>query len=503
MTADQLKYALKSKYNLLCFVDLADIKTLHGAVYNLFQQHYSAEFDCNQRFVFYSEFEPEQQLINHIQKAATLVDIGNYFILLVTPYDLKEKLKIANHNFSNDEVCIGYNVVKIKNTKKIDTFNIAKDYNTLCAYPFYQLYISGSTVLPCCKFNLPEGVGDLTKNTTEEIFFGDAMQSIRNRMLNGEKIPECSICWETEEKQCTSLRTHGLTLLDQELNYRLVDQPENKSISHILSNTCNFSCRICEPYASSKIAAEELLHNNDADTKNLILKIKNHYASAEEIILNNVPKTFQNTRMYQLLGGEPLLWKNLPILLEELVKLEYSKKIHFMFHTNGSIFPNKIFSLLDNFNKVTVSISIDDIGDRFKIQRGGSWDKVCKNLDLYLKRKSDSFDIQIAVTVNIQNLLYLDELVSFCESRNLTILWTYLENPKFLCIDFITEQTKAKVVSKYSDHKNTELRAIAHRVQQTLPVSGQDFLAYTKKLDSRRSQNFAAYHKEIFDAMSG
>ena len=92
--------------------------------------------------------------------------------------------------------------------------------------------------------------------------------------------------------------------------------------------------------------------------------------------------------------------------------------------------------------------------------------------------------------MNIQNLLYLDQLVDFAGQENVGIVWWYLEDPSYLCIDNVTQSVKDLVYKKYHDHPTLELQKISNRVQLTKPVSGQEFINYMNQLDQRREQQF-------------
>ena len=123
------------------------------------------------------------------------------------------------------------------------------------------------------------------------------------------------------------------------------------------------------------------------------------------------------------------------------------------------------------------------------------------NIKRFKSLSSTRFTVKFGVTVNIQNLLYLDQLVEFSQSLGIEIMWWYLEDPKYLCIDYVTQRVKDLVYEKYHQHPEKELRAIANRITKNQPKNGKLFLEYTNTLDTRRQQNFAEYHSEIFDAM--
>jgi sulfatase maturation enzyme AslB (radical SAM superfamily) len=189
-------------------------------------------------------------------------------------------------------------------------------------------------------------------------------------------------------------------------------------------------------------------------------------------------------------------------LLDLIIERDVAKNIQLEFNTNSSIYPAAIINKLKKFKRVEILLSIDDIEKRFEIQRGSRWDDICKNLELFKNLKSSTVDVKAAITVNIQNVLYLDQLVEFFENLNFDIVWWYLEDPKYLSIHNTTKKVKNLIYQKYHSHTNPELRNIATGVQSSIPVSGKEFLDYTLKLDHRRGQDFKLWHSEIFNAMS-
>jgi MoaA/NifB/PqqE/SkfB family radical SAM enzyme len=143
------------------------------------------------------------------------------------------------------------------------------------------------------------------------------------------------------------------------------------------------------------------------------------------------------------------------------------------------------------------------VGARFEIERGGCWLEILENIKKFVSLKSSKVKIKLATTVNLQNVLYLDDVTSLAKTLGIDIVWGYLEDPEFLCIDYATEKTRQSVIAKYRNHQDSELKRIEHRMQHCPGSDGRKFLEYTQKLDARRSQRFSDTHLEIFTAMGG
>ena len=493
---------LKEKYNVVCFEDLADYYSQHRAIFDLFKKYYQKEFLGNQRLVLYSSEDLSQEFINHIQRAASQIDISNFFILILTPFDILSKLQEANQKYGYDNSLINFEITDIDNSRPFGAAGFIKNYESMCVFPFIQQTVSPTAAVEiCCKISTP--VGNLQNNTLHEIFNNDKSTSIRQRMINGEMIKECNVCWNTEKNNLSSLRQHGLKKFRNQLDQGWFDDVKQRTINISPVNLCNFSCRICNPVASSSIAVEELRYetneNNKKRLKQLININKNDFNKS---IPSQLIDSVTDIEFLHIMGGEPFMWPQLEELLDLLIKKDVAKNIQLEFNSNGSIYPATIIDKLKKFKQVEILLSIDDIEKRFEIQRGGKWVDIYKNLELFKNLKSSTVDVKAAITVNIQNVLYLDQVVEFFQNLNFGIVWWYLEDPEYLSIHSTTKKVKNLIYQKYHSHTDPELRSIATSVQSSTPVSGKEFVEYTLKLDSRRGQDFKLHHSEIFDAMS-
>lgn len=205
------------------------------------------------------------------------------------------------------------------------------------------------------------------------------------------------------------------------------------------------------------------------------------------------------------MGGEPFLWKELPALIDHYIHEGIAKDIQLEFNTNGSLFPDDtIAKIKRHYGGAEMLVSIDNVGQRFELERGGRWQEVYENLQKYSAARDEKIKVKLAVTINIQNVLDLDCMWDLSQTLGLDgVVWWYLEDPKYLCIDHVTQEIKELVSTKYSSHECDELRAIARRMWQSPAVSGQEFLQHMALLDSRRDQSFQNTHADVYRAMGG
>lgn len=497
----QLREQLEKTYEIVCFVDLADLTGTHKAIFELFKQNHQIEYSPNQRLILYSSYEPGQDFLDHIQRAAKKIDIDSFFILICCPGDITNKLKISNQRYGFSNVEIQQYPVDLYPTRQYEPPQYYP-YATLCSFPFTGAFVfSNGNVAPCCKF---EGVvGNVNQSTLKEIFHNDIMSQLRTDMKNGVKPTACRICWDAEAQNTTSMRQHGLSKHHHLLDQYYIDDIAIRDCTIAPSILCNFKCRICSSDSSSSIAIEQIAFTNNIEEKNNIkksLKLKTQQSINK--LINSVT-SLDNIDYLHILGGEPFMWPELKTLLETLISNGLAPRIHLTFTTNCSIFPDDLITLLAKFKKIEISLSIDDVGDRFEVQRGGSWNKIYQNIINYVGLKSNKFCIKLMPTVNIQNLLYLDQVLDLSQMHNLEIVWLYLEDPSFMSIDNVTLEVKQLVKEKYQNHSNEEIKGIVQRVTNANVVDGTKFLEYINMIDQRRNQKFSDSHSEIFRAMGG
>jgi MoaA/NifB/PqqE/SkfB family radical SAM enzyme len=345
-------------------------------------------------------------------------------------------------------------------------------------------------------------VGDLTQNSIVEIINNDKFQNLRNQFKQGIKPKECDTCWKVEELGSVSLRQHFLKKYQDVGELYHIDDPKVRYFNTFLGKICNFICRICNDTSSTAIAAENIQFSNDSDyKKSLLLNIQNTGVLNFKKYLERLEPGLPYLEDLHILGGEPLLAKNFIPLLDYLIEKEYNTKLRININTNASIWNDDLITKLIQFRGVEVLLSIDDIKERFAIQRGGDWAITNDLVRKWNTLNSPVFKVKIAPTVNIQNILYLDQLIKYCQDLNIDIVWQYLEDPDSCCIDNMTAQAKKLVYNKYITHAEYELRQIANRMLKTPPVSGEKFLKLMDMYDQRRGVNFAASHSEIVDAM--
>jgi len=217
-----------------------------------------------------------------------------------------------------------------------------------------------------------------------------------------------------------------------------------------------------------------------------------------------------NIKYLEFTGGEPFLIKEHFDLLKFAVDNGYSKNIDIHYNTNGTINPDES-QLWNHFGRVDIAFSIDNVNERFEYERyGAKWADINNNINHINALKAHNhvnLTTQLCLTVNIQNVFYLDELLAWAESKNFDNIYFNMMHSPDMSIQKMTVAAQQLILNKL---KNTvwtsrsyqrEIDGIIKFIENGTGSDGTEFLEKMKNTDSYRKQNFLDTHKEIAIAM--
>jgi molybdenum cofactor biosynthesis enzyme MoaA len=138
--------------------------------------------------------------------------------------------------------------------------------DTFCVLPFQHICVgTEGTARLCCVTAATvsdDGIPmSLYTKSFPEIWNSPYMREVRRKMLNGEQLWECEVCYKQEAATSTSHRTwaNSQSLSDRPVEPALLhtaDYYVKEMPSYIkleLGNLCNLKCRMCVPQSSSEI----------------------------------------------------------------------------------------------------------------------------------------------------------------------------------------------------------------------------------------------------------
>jgi sulfatase maturation enzyme AslB (radical SAM superfamily) len=321
------------------------------------------------------------------------------------------------------------------------------------------------------------------------------MKMLRESMLNGERPESCSQCWRLDNNNLTSNRARHLDFYKKQFLTKYLHDPKISSLDIKPGKLCNFKCRICGSEASSSHIKEQ----NKFRTIPLSLT---SWADSESLLNSDILKLNDQLENLDLYGGEPFLVKSLTTLVKKLSRFNNAKNIRLHYNTNGSVFPEFLIDYWKYFKEINIMFSIDDVGNRFEIQRGGNWDFVNKNIEKFCDLDLENLSLGVMPTINVMNVLYIDEVMDWADKKNLTVHFNYLKSPIGYSLKQLTRSAKEIIFKKHHNTKYTEIENLMKDIDDMPDGDGKEFLKLTNYYDNIRNENFYASHSEIFTAMS-
>jgi len=176
-----------------------------------------------------------------------------------------------------------------------------------CMVPWVHIHgFPTGKAYPCCLGKIDYPIGDMRKNTLEEIWHGEQYTEMRTNMLKDKPCKECTRCYEQEEAGFFSMRNSSNKHFGHHVN--LVDQGVNPDFKIIywdirFSNLCNFKCRSCGDIFSSNWVQENKQRGiTSKNTPNVI------YAGRFKMdVWEQMQPHIDSIEQVYFAGGEPLM----------------------------------------------------------------------------------------------------------------------------------------------------------------------------------------------------
>ena len=509
MTLNELKSTLKSQYKIDCWVSIENLE--HSASSTLYKSlipYQKTAYDNDYRFVFFNFSPIKQQTLEHVISIVNNIDISPYFVLVYSNQSSTIEF-FQSHSINTINIDIDYNVI---------SGGIEPIFNTtqsMCAYAWAGLHVyPNGGVAPCCDYNGTIANYNIRQHSITEIVHSDYMKDLRNQFRSGQRPVGCKKCFYLNDQHAESRMS--LASYKLENFYDKIDWESDSSVIGYLGghlgNLCNLKCRICSPDNSSVIAAEELSLIPPDQVKNhptYKLLADNRWGKNSDDFWILLKQHIPDMCNFEFLGGEPLLLKENLNFLQFLIDNGHSENVIVELVTNGTQYP-EIFDRAHKFKRFTVTVSVDNTGARFELERSGcTWDQLNKTVENFVNssRQNSSLKIGVNVTVNIQNVLYLPEIIEWVNQSGIDHYYVnVLDQPKYLSIKNITSAAKELILNKLTNTKlapadQQNLNVIIGEIMQAPTSDGKEFCRYMQEKDQLRKENFGKTHAEIAQAM--
>lgn len=406
----------------------------------------------------------------------------------------------------------------------IDKNFLLNESKTFCMIPFIHFNtIPDGKAFPCCISAAGMTVGNTNEQTIQEVINSSEMNLLRTDILSERQSPYCQVCYQHEESGIRSFRQGSNKDYGKYFDTDVLESiQQDGSLSDFkmryfdirFSNICNMKCRTCGPDFSSQWEQEFKIN---WPNKYRIIQ-DNRKPELLEELKTHIPT--MDTAYFA--GGEPLITEEHYILLEEMIR-QNRHDINLRYNTNLSNLKFKDKDLLElwkNFDKVSLSVSIDHYGKRAEyIRKGTNWEKELENLKKV--KELDYIDFNINTVVSVFNYLTIDEFYYYLIDNGLMTPKDHsyslynMMSPKHLTAHILPKHLKEIAHNKHSklysylyghDYKPDQLRQVHAMTEwaeskDLWEVHKTKFQNETKIIDEVRGESFVDVFPELAELM--
>jgi hypothetical protein len=437
--------------------------------------------------------------------------------------------------------------------------------NSLCMLRWNYLIVNLQTGMTrtCCltpKRQITDS--DIEKYGTDVFLNSDYLLERRREMSKGIRHSDCQACWDLEDKGVQSKRstlesfTHHLKarnlipenfasgelpklMKQQKNNLAFLKENSPRMIEINLGNLCDLKCTYCNHYYSSQWTKELLKYNDlpPGEMERVFPKTPTNLEETFWAFLEQCGKS--ELIQINILGGEPLLYPNMPEILERLADIFKNSStqpeigIVTNFNAKKNVF-DKFLNSISNAGKVFrihIQPSIEAVEGRAEyIRQNLSWERFDSNVNQILELRSDlgfnadNFYFSFQPAINTLSLSSLPDFVSYCHQIMLRhkialgvganiITQPFSHDPTILTPDFqkyiesslniIKEQKIVELQYEYGRHPQI-INTWDYFTESLLPSLGKaigqqdykyndkhrQFLHFIERNDSRRGLSF-------------
>ena len=336
---------------------------------------------------------------------------------------------------------------------------------------------------------------NLYEDDISEVWNSKHIQDIRKRLLNGEQIQECNVCWNVEnaEKDYGGHNAPKSTRLDSIQSYMEDDgifswlresiekniqstledgwvDETLKSLELRLGNHCNLKCNMCWGYSSSRINSERLhlLQSKDKDMPSWLFDM--WYPSEYDIskinmmwhedpkFLENFKKVASKLKRLYVTGGAPSIIEANTKIINHLIDIG-NKECHVSFTTNLTTWNLDLYEKLEFFDRSEVQVSMDGYRKSQEyIRYGSDWRTVSDNFKKLIQLP-DKVRIQVYNVFQIYNMFETYKLMKWMDSlstsgvlkRNVGFYSILIDQPLYLRTNLMPWSIRDKAMRLYRE----------------------------------------------------
>ena len=365
----------------------------------------------------------------------------------------------------------------------------------------------------CCdmnnqKVNIDPYYLNLNSLPLADVVNNTGWQEIRQNMIDNKPSDACEQCYVNERLGITSQRQNSNRRFASEVDYHWNNSGATThdliDLDMKIGNVCNQMCVVCDSASSSMLLSEDQQIFGTGNT----FKVK---WWRNEKLWDQLLDRFESVQRINIYGGEPLLIPEVKKFLLRVVEHGYASTIDVNFATNGSIYNEEFFDILENFNKRTILASADGHKQTFEYSRyPAKWDEFLKNIHLIKQRLDPDDFFANAYTYSAYTVFDLVDTLEFYRTQ-LDFDFPVWLNPvwqSFYKVDVLPSALKNKLIQDIKQTYNTDYNMngskdlspiVTSLIQHSDEKNWHEFKRITKMRDKMRNISIIDVIPELED----
>lgn len=345
-----------------------------------------------------------------------------------------------------------------------------------CNIPWFEININHDGSYDLCGCQNDKIVGteqgqiyNIKQIPIKEYWNSPRLQEARLRKLGDTPDSMCKMCQQKESVGYASNRikeNFKSVIFDKSFDRSYLQSPnyqhfkyskDNHGLtdSHIhslhvnLGNTCNFACRMCTPFASTRLQTEYLQLGWSQPNDRFA-----HWTNTE-VGWNNFLKFLEeqadNIKVIHIIGGEVEFMPKFEFLIDYFICAGLADTVNISFTSNGSVDYSKYFKKLSVYKRCEIGISIesiDPIGDY--IRQGGNIIDILKNIQTMNSNRPNNMQLVIRTVPSLLSLPSYANLIKWALTMALPIDNSVLVSPEWQQAVLLPDTIKTKIIQSVS-----------------------------------------------------
>lgn len=352
--------------------------------------------------------------------------------------------------------------------------------NVFCNIPWFELNINHDGSYDLCGCQNDKIVGteqgqiyNIKKVPIKDYWNGTRLQQARLRKLGNTPDPMCKICQQKESVGYESNRVkenYKSVIFKQSFDRSYLQSPnyqqfkyseDNHGLTtsrihslHInLGSTCNFACRMCSPFASTRLQTDYKLLKWVPPGE-----LFEHWTDNTDgwnNFVNFLQEQAKDIKVVHIIGGEVEFMPKFLFLINYFIDAGLADTVNISFTTNGSVDYSKYFEKLSKYKRCEIGISIESVdamGDY--IRQGGNVVNILKNIHVMNHNKPANMQLVIRTVPSLLSLPSYANLIKWALDSNLPIDNSLLVNPAWQQAVLLPDSIKKQVIDSVTQVLN-------------------------------------------------